>query len=100
MTLALARSEPTASAELLVPPLPGGAPYLTYEGLAEYLGINHLWLRRHIKALPHEKYGREVRFSATNVAEIRAMHSHTPLPAAPEEAPLVPLATGRTRRRA
>ncbi|MFF0295589.1 hypothetical protein ACFYS8_13240 [Kitasatospora sp. NPDC004615] len=100
MTLALARPAPAALAELHmpVPPLPGGVPYLTYKGLAEYLGINELWLRRHIKRLPHEKYGREVRFSAANVAAIRAMHSHAPLPAESGEAPLIPLATGRTRR--
>ncbi len=97
MTLALGRPAPATFAEP-VPPLPGGVAYLDYAGLATHLGVNELWLRRHIRRLPHEKYGREVRFRSEHVAAIRAMHSHTPPAADSGEAPLIPLGTGRTRR--
>ncbi|KJS60671.1 helix-turn-helix domain-containing protein [Streptomyces rubellomurinus] len=54
------------------------SPLLDYAGLAEVLGITESWLRRHIRELPHEKYGRAVRFSAENVAEIRNIYSVQP----------------------
>ncbi|MFD9064214.1 helix-turn-helix domain-containing protein [Kitasatospora purpeofusca] len=54
-------------------------PFLTYEGLADLLGVTDTWLRRHIKKLPHEKYGREIRFFPEHVAEIRRIFSVTPV---------------------
>ncbi|MFE2109267.1 helix-turn-helix domain-containing protein [Kitasatospora sp. NPDC059463] len=65
---------------------------LTYTQLAEYLAIEEGWLRRHIKRLPHQKYGRSVRFSADDIEAIRRLHTHTPAPAAPDGLPdaLVP----------
>ncbi|MFE7559639.1 helix-turn-helix domain-containing protein [Kitasatospora sp. NPDC057500] len=71
---------------------------LNYAELAEYLGIEESWLRRRIKRLPHQKYGREVRFSADDIEAIRRMHTHTPAPVAPNGLPgaLVPRKAGRT----
>ncbi|MEU3563541.1 DNA-binding protein [Kitasatospora sp. NPDC006786] len=75
------------------------SPFLDYSGLAALLDINESWLRRHIKRLPHEKYGREVRFSAENVVEIRKLHTvqpHTiPATAGTGPAALVPLGARR-----
>ncbi|MCX4686792.1 helix-turn-helix domain-containing protein [Kitasatospora purpeofusca] len=82
-----------------VVPFPG--PYLTYGGLAELLGVTESWLRRHIKELPHEKYGREIRFFPEHVAAIRARFFVTPVADLPRNArddrgALVPLgARGR-----
>ncbi|MFD4658001.1 DNA-binding protein [Kitasatospora sp. NPDC058444] len=71
------------------------SPFLDYAGLAKLLDINESWLRRHIKRLPHEKYGRAVRFSSEHVAEIRQLHAVQPdaLPTSAKAGPaaLVPL---------
>ena len=43
----------------------------TYAEAAERLhGISETWLRRHIRELPHSKFGREVRFTDADLARI------------------------------
>ncbi|MGW2547225.1 hypothetical protein ACWC5I_41720, partial [Kitasatospora sp. NPDC001574] len=78
------------------PVVPSPSPYLTYAGLAELLGVTEGWLRRRIRMLPHEKYGREVRFFPEHVTAIRALFSVTPVATLPSTtqcdwATLVPL---------
>ncbi|MFE4397181.1 MULTISPECIES: hypothetical protein [Streptomycetaceae] len=77
------------------------SPLLDYKGAATALGLkNDTWLRRHIRRLPHEKYGRAVRFSEEHIAEIRRIHSVRPteLPASVAVGPAMLVPLGASRR--
>lgn len=49
-----------------------------YPEAAEKLNLPVTWLRKHIKGLPHSKFGRLVRFSDDDLDAINAMHRATP----------------------
>jgi hypothetical protein len=51
---------------------------LTYAQAAAILNLPAGWLRKHIKGLPHSKYGRLVRFDMDDIKAIRAMHKQAP----------------------
>lgn len=51
---------------------------LTYAQAAKILNLPATWLRKHIKGLPHSKYGRLVRFDMDDIKAIRAMHKQAP----------------------
>jgi hypothetical protein len=73
---------------------------LDYAGLAAKLRIPETWLRRHIRQLPHQKYGQYVRFGPEDVALIQADHQVRPGAAVlPSTAPaLLELRPGRAPR--
>jgi hypothetical protein len=52
---------------------------LDYAGAAEVLDLPETWLRRNIKRIPHEKYGKYVRFGPEHLQAIRAMHEVLPV---------------------
>ncbi|SOB83161.1 DNA-binding protein [Streptomyces sp. 1331.2] len=49
-----------------------------YAGAAEALSLPETWLRRNINRIPHEKYGKYVRFGPEHLEAIRAMHQVLP----------------------
>lgn len=51
----------------------------TYPEAAEELGIGERWLRRHIKRLPHSKFGSEVRFTDADLDRIDQMQHVEPI---------------------
>lgn len=50
----------------------------TYAEAAKILNLPVPWLQKHIKGLPHSKYGHFVRFEDEDIAAIRAMHRRVP----------------------
>lgn len=86
------------------PPPAWPEPLMGYAELAAHLGISQSWLRHKIRSLPHEKYGRWVRFSRDNVAQIRQMHAIDPAATLATTASglrdLVPLGPRRNRTKA
>ena len=52
---------------------------LDYAGAAEVLGLPETWLRRNIRRIPHEKYGKYVRFGEHHLQAIRTMHEVLPV---------------------
>lgn len=63
----------------------------TYAEAAVILRVEHTWLRRHIKKLPHSKKGRVVTFSDSDLERIDALHHHEPT-TGPLAAPAAPAA--------
>lgn len=63
----------------------------TYPEAAAELRVEESWLRRHIKKLPHSKFGRVVTFTDADLARIGAQYHHEPttglLAAVPVPAP-------------
>lgn len=51
---------------------------LSYAAAAAELGIDHTWLRRHIKELPHGKIGRRVYFTDADLERIDELFHHEP----------------------
>lgn len=49
-----------------------------YAEAAAELNLPVSWLRKHIKALPHQKFGHYVRFNDDDIKAISAMHKVTP----------------------
>jgi hypothetical protein len=76
----------------------------TYPEAAEELRVSELWLRRHIKKLPHSKKGRVVTFSDEDLVAIDTMFHHAPqtgpvpLPASAQPHPLAHLKPMPSRR--
>jgi hypothetical protein len=66
-----------------------------YAAAASLLGLSAAWLRKHIRELPHLKYGHIVKFTDTHLAEIRAMHERRP---ADQQAPASALRPSTRRR--
>lgn len=56
---------------------------LDYTSAAAELNLSERYLRRNIRRLPHRKYGREVRFTATDLDTIRELHASGAMAAAP-----------------
>ncbi|MFB7905210.1 hypothetical protein ACFC1T_02110 [Kitasatospora sp. NPDC056076] len=54
------------------------ATLLDYAGAADFLDLPETWLRRNIRRIPHEKYGKYVRFGPEHLEAIRAMHAVIP----------------------
>lgn len=50
----------------------------TYPEAAAQLRVEESWLRRHIKRLPHSKFGKVVTFSEDDLERIDALHHHEP----------------------
>jgi len=50
----------------------------TYDEAAAELKLPKSWLQKHIKSLPHSKFGLYVRFEDEDIAAIRAMHREIP----------------------
>jgi gamma-glutamylcysteine synthetase len=73
-----------------------GVSDFDFETAAAQLGLSPAWLKKHIKRLPHTRYGHLVRFTPEQVAEIRSMHERRPDAAAVEASALRPT----TKRRA
>lgn len=70
--------------------------------VAELLGLEPAWVERNARNFPHRRFGRFIRFSESDVAEISEMHAVRPAdePATAPEAPLalVDLKPGRAPR--
>ncbi len=49
-----------------------------YPTAAQELGLPETWLRRNIRRLPHEKYGKYVKFGPEHIAAIRKLHTVVP----------------------
>jgi len=68
--------------------------HYNYAGAAELLGLDSpTWLQKHIRELPHRRFGRYVRFTEADLAEISAMHAVRPFgEACPSTAQQIPQA--------
>lgn len=68
-----------------------------YTSAAAVLNLSAAWLKKHIRELPHIKYGHLVRFTDEHLAEIRAMHEKRPDGAAEATQELRPSTTRRRK---
>jgi hypothetical protein len=50
--------------------------------------ITERWLRDHVKAVPHTKVGREIRFTDSHLAELLEQHTHRPVAKTDEDRPV------------
>jgi excisionase family DNA binding protein len=57
-----------------------------YDEAADALRVDKSWLQRHIKRLPHVKFGRDVLFTDADLDEITELHHHRPQQAVPASA--------------
>lgn len=53
-----------------------------YDEAAQALRVEKTWLQRHIKRLPHIKFGRDVFFTDADLDDITELHRHRPKQAA------------------
>lgn len=67
-----------------------------YESTAAQLKMSAAWLKKNIRDLPHQKYGRKVRFTDEQIAEIRRRFERRPDEAAAPTTELRP--STRSRR--
>lgn len=49
-----------------------------YDEAAAELRVEKTWLQRHIKRLPHVKFGRDVLFTDADLDSITELHHHKP----------------------